>query len=45
MVNTPIVAQDRKMILLIDILNDAADNPVAIVNHIRPNAATGIPMN
>jgi len=26
-------------------LKDATDNPVAIVNHIRPNIAIGIPMN
>jgi hypothetical protein len=39
------MAQAKKMFRLIDILKDATDNPVAIVNHIRPNTVTGILMN
>jgi hypothetical protein len=39
------MAQVKKMFRLIGILKDATDNPVAIVNHIRPNIAIGIPMN
>jgi len=42
---TPIMAQVRRMIRLSFILKDATANIVAIMNHNNPNAATGIPMN
>ena len=45
MLDTPIIDQIRKMIRLIGLLKDAADNIVAIANHVKPNAATGIPRN
>jgi endonuclease III len=45
MLDTPIIDHIRKIIRLIGLLNDVADNIVAIANHVKPNAATGIPRN